>query len=486
MDRYAIDVEEYPSLQLMETAGMQAARLLSKRFPDESFGRYFAGRGNNGGDALVVARYMVLHAGHRVEIWFPSGRKGLTPETDRNVKWLQKLAEQTSFVTIRDGLPESGAKSADYLVDGLIGTGLESDVRGEAVHAIEWINESGVPVIAMDIPSGLHADRGVPLGHAVRARLTCAFGARKTGFYLEQGPEYTGEVCLFPLSFSPDSVPFEATLIDPDQYARMPRPERTAHWKYEDDTVWVVGGSEGLTGATVTAVRAAWKTGIGSVHLVSPRGLMRAYETLLPESIRFPVGDSGDRIWNREHLEEVREIVNRREGVLLMGPGMGRAEPTLQFAGELLEIWKGSAVLDADALHVPGLRTKRSPEGKKEWILTPHPGELGVYAGERFVEGRDRLQRAQELADEGKRWILSKGEPTMVGVPGQSSWIAGYSSRMFARAGFGDLLSGTIAGEFARSRDAAHAVRYALLSIERQARTLYLKQGRYPAPGDLL
>ncbi|MGM0506663.1 MAG: bifunctional ADP-dependent NAD(P)H-hydrate dehydratase/NAD(P)H-hydrate epimerase, partial [Bacteroidota bacterium] len=379
-----------------------------------------------------------------------------------------------------------GDATADYLVDGLIGTGLESDVRGDAANAIDRINETDGPVIAMDIPSGLHADRGVPLGRAVRATLTFAFGSLKTGFYLENGPEHTGEVQYVPLSFLPNSVPYEAKLIHPDQFARLDRPQRTASWKYEDDTVWVIGGSEGLTGATVTAVRAAWKTGVGSVHLISPRALMPVYETLLSEAIRIPVGGTDARSWSPEYLTEVREVLSRREGVLLAGPGLGRAEPTLQFAGELISGWEGPAVLDADMLRVPGLRELPYGKGDHEWILTPHPGELEAYAGEESTDGRDRLHRVQKLADEGRRWILSKGEPTLVGVPGEPSWVAGYSSRLFARAGFGDLLSGTVAGELARSRNAAHSVKYSLLSIERQARTSYLKEGRFPAPGDLL
>lgn len=486
MDRLAIEESGFSGLQLMETAGLQAARELARRFPGDAIGRYFAGRGNNGGDALVVARYMVLHAGHRADVWFPSGREGLSSETARNAEWLQQLAKQTSLVTIQDGIPESGTPSAEYVVDGLIGTGLESDVRGEAAPAIDRINETDLPVIAMDIPSGLHADRGVPLGRAVRATLTFAFGARKTGFYLERGPEYTGDVHYVPLSFYPANRPFEATLVHPDQYVRIARPARTASWKYEDDTVWVIGGSEGLTGATVTAVRAAWQSGVGSVHLVSPRGLMSVYETLLPEAIRIPVGDPDTRHWSLELLAETREILSRREGVLLIGPGMGRAEPTLRFAEELLSEWERAAVLDADALRIPGLRRVTGCGGASDWILTPHPGELTTYAGARSGDGRDRLLRVQELADEGRRWILSKGEPTVVGVPGEPPWIAGYSSRLFARAGFGDLLSGTIAGELARSRDIGHSVKYALLSIERQARTVHFKQGRYPAPGDLL
>lgn len=486
MDRLSIKEEGFSGLQLMETAGLQAARELSRRFPDDSFGRYYSGRGNNGGDALVVARYMVLHAGHRVEVWFPSGREGLSSDTDRNLEWLQTLSEQTSLVSIHDGLPESMDEAADYVVDGLIGTGLESDVRGEAARAIDQINGAGVPVIAMDIPSGLHADRGVVLGRAVRATLTFTFGARKTGFYLEQGPEHAGKIQYVPLSFFPEQRPYEATLIHPDQYARMARPERTASWKYEDDTVWVVSGSEGLTGATVTAVRAAWQTGVGSVHLVTPRGLMAVYETLLPEAIRIPVGGSGDRDWTPDHVAEVREILSRRAGVLLIGPGMGRAEPALKFAGKLLAGWEGSAVLDADALRVPGLRESIKAGVGSEWILTPHPGELAAYAGESPDEGRDRLQLVQRLADEGERWILSKGEPTVVGVPGEAPWVAGYSSRLFARAGFGDLLSGIVAGEMARSRDVGHSIRFALLSMERNAQKFYLKKGRYPAPGDLL
>jgi ADP-dependent NAD(P)H-hydrate dehydratase / NAD(P)H-hydrate epimerase len=460
-DQYTIHELGIDGFTLMETAGLQAAKFISEIESPESSGIYFCGKGNNGGDALVIARYLGIQFSHTCYIYFPAGRENLSPDAQKNLDLLLKLKQLglPLHLVSRQELPV--ADETDYIVDGLLGTGLESNLRSPFDAAVGLINQYQARKYALDIPTGLHTDTGIPMPDAVRADHTLSFGALKAGFYLGQGTSYTGTVVPFNLSFPSQARKHIAMLITPESGQMIPTIKRSAEHKYSDRLLYVVAGSEGLTGAAIMAAASAWKTGVGAVVLISPGGLLEIYEKNLPGIIKTPVGSRSDLCFDSSHLDEVLEIIQSKKGVLLIGPGIGRKEKTLNFVKDLLQQTDGNVVIDADALHT--VTEIEKPENAN-WILTPHPGEAGKLNGTAFKTDFERVTWAAGYSVSRNVSIVSKGHPTFVATPGSDNYMTGYDTRIFARAGFGDVLAGTISGNLAITNDAELSVVRALLS----------------------
>jgi len=267
---------------LMEVAGSSSAKLLLQDRPGLSHGIFLCGKGNNGGDALVVARYLVQH--HiKITIVFLSGSDDLSPDADKNFDLLQKFAPENKLTVFEHWNDFEEGSDFDFIVDGMLGTGLNSDVKGDYQNAVAWANEHKQPVFSMDIPTGLHADSGEVLGCAIEANRTFSFGGLKQGFYLEHGPTLTGTVDYCELPF-PNAYKDEcSTYLLDNSWVTIESPKLGKH-KYDSGVLYIVAGSEGLTGAAIMAAQSAWAEGLGAVILVCPRGVLSVYEENLPAS----------------------------------------------------------------------------------------------------------------------------------------------------------------------------------------------------------
>ncbi len=327
----------------------------------------------------------------------------------------------------------------------MLGTGLNSEVRAPYSDAIGWINKQEFPVFALDIPTGLHADSGRILGTAIQADYTLSFGALKIGFYLNDGFGCSGEVILCELSFpNKYKQPTGYLIVRKWVDANAPSLKKTKH-KYDGGVLYILAGSEGLTGASILAAKSAWAAGLGAVVLITPKGLLEIYEKQLVQIIKKPVGHRDDMYFNDSHVEEVQEILNEKPGKLLIGPGLGRRQETIRFTQKILGEFEGAAVIDADALFALSQWEEwKKPETAK-WILTPHPGELKSLLKKDISDDFDRLQQVCQYSKENKITILSKGMPSVVGTEKGEAYITGYDTRVFARAGFGDVLAGKTA-----------------------------------------
>jgi len=483
MDHDTIETFGIDGFTLMETAGLQAAQRIGRDIGRRAAGHFICGRGNNGGDGLVAARYLVMHYDHRCTVTFPAGLNPLSPDAERNLELLQKMQREGAPVRIEESLDPDRTPASDYLVDGLFGIGLARTLEGEYATAVEWINRQQQPVYALDIPSGLHADTGQIMGVTVKADITLSFGARKLGFYLNEGSRHTGSVDQINLSF-PDSVRrSEGVLISEEMEPYLPGIRRVAEHKYSDRVVYVVAGSEGLTGAAIYSARRAWRSGAGAVILLCPASLLPVYEQVLPEIIKIPVGSEADSWFRPEHTGEVLEQLRRKRGVLLIGPGLGNREESLTFAREVLEQYQGKAVIDADALNVVN-RVEKPDEAT--WLLTPHPGEAGRIKGGYFEDDLERLRWVRSVAVDRGIYMISKGAPGITGTPDGECYITGYQTTLFARAGFGDILSGAIAGNLAVTDEEMISILRALLDSYLKARQLQSALDRPIEPNDLL
>ncbi|MEX0845837.1 MAG: NAD(P)H-hydrate epimerase, partial [Balneolaceae bacterium] len=307
MDEKTISEFGIEGFTLMEIAGTRAADFIMTDIAPGSHGVFFCGKGNNAGDALVIAR-LLSQQGFSITLCFLSGTGNLSPDTQKNLDLLNKLGAEIEIHNWENFTP----KNYNFVVDGMLGTGLNSDVRAPYSDAIEWINNQKAPVFALDIPTGLHADSGRILGTAVQADFTLSFGALKTGFYLNHGYDCTGEVILCELSFpnkykKPTACLIHRKWVD----AISTSPQKTKH-KYDGGVLYIIAGSEGLTGAGILAAKSAWSAGLGAVILITPKGLLEIYEKQLVQIIKKTVGDKDDQFFKESHLDQVLEILREK------------------------------------------------------------------------------------------------------------------------------------------------------------------------------
>ena len=481
MDEKTISEFGIDGFTLMEIAGTRAADFIMSETASESHGIFFCGKGNNGGDALVIAR-LLSQQDYNITVCFISGTVDLSPDADKNYRLLKKLDTEIEILDWKNFNP----KEYDFVVDGMLGTGLNAEVQAPYSDAIEWINNQESLVFSLDIPTGLNADSGKIMGTAVQADFTFSFGALKTGFYLNEGFDIAGEVILCELSFPNKYKNPTAYLIDESWVeANTPTPKKRNH-KYDEGVLYIIAGSEGLTGAGILAARSAWSTGLGAVVLITPKGLLEIYEKQLEQIIKKPVGERDELFFKQSHLEGVQKILKEKPGKLLIGPGLGRRKDTIRFTQELLKNFAGDVVIDADALFaLSEMENWEKPE-TANWILTPHPGELASLVKKNLTNDRERLNSVSALAAEKNITILSKGMPGIIGTENGKSYITGYDTRIFSRAGFGDVLAGKTSAFWQLSGSAEIAGFKALIDGKQKAEAFYSIQSGVLEPIDII
>lgn len=484
VDRQTIQEMGIDGFTLMEIAGSSAAKKLLLDEPTLSHGVYLCGKGNNGGDALVIARYLVQH-NIEATVVFLSGTNDLSSDAEKNLQLLQNFDSQ-NLVSYADSWKDfTPPKDYDFIIDGMLGTGLANEVRGTYAEAVEWANNQSVPVFSIDIPTGLHADSGNILGCSINADRTFAFGSRKVGFYLEAGPNKTGEIDYCELPF-PNQYKDECSkyLLD-EQWVSMNDPVPGKH-KYDLGVLYIVAGSEGLTGAAIMAAQSAWAEGLGAVILICPRAILPIYEQNLPSIIKKPVGNRNDYFFKEKHTSDVLSIIKEKEGTVLLGPGLGREEKTLHFVAEFISQNKTDTVIDADGLWcLSQLKDWKKPK-QSNWVLTPHPGELKKLTQKDIIDDAQRLDIVQKYAPEHDVTVLSKGMPGIVGTPTGKCYLTNYNTRYFARAGSGDVLAGKVSAYVTLGYSPDHSCAMGLLHGKQKLNNFLKHQQGLPQPKDFI
>ncbi len=471
MDERTIKEFGIHGFTLMEVAGTKAADfIMSETFISDA-GLFVCGKGNNAGDALVAAR-ILSEKGYAVTILFVSGADDLSADTLKNLNLLKKLNGNISFVEENDDL---NFNDFEFIVDGMLGTGLLSNIRSPYDEIIEQINNSDANVFSMDVPSGLNADNGRIMGIAIRSDFTITFGALKAGFYLNDGFEYSGEIILCELPFPNQFKEKAAVLIDDRWVSTIQNQQKERKHKYDGGVVYIIAGSEGLTGAGVLAAKSAWNTGVGAVILITPNGLLEIYEKHLVQIIKKPVGTINDLHFKKEHSQAVLDILNEKPGTLLIGPGLGRKNTTIQFVLNVLSKFEGRSVIDADALFAIAQEENLAKPKNAEWVLTPHPGELAKLLESKTEDDFDRLIQVSNFAKSNTVTLLSKGYPCILGTKNGQAFLTGYNTKVFSRAGFGDILAGKICAKLLQTNSSELACINALLDGKEKSELLNSK-----------
>jgi len=464
IDSRTINEFGFDSFTLMETAALGASEIIQKKHGKKQAGLFICGKGNNAGDALAVARHLSDRYEHNIDLYFPLGTKKLTDDTRKNYSLLSKMKRFGVPINEADKSELPDFQKYNYVVDGLFGTGISGDIKGFLFDVIENLNKANVPVYSMDSPSGLSADSGKVMGISVKASATFMFGTQKIGLYLENASLYTGSVHFIPLQFPSHYCSSNTFLLNKNLFDSIPSMKRVARHKYEQGVVHVVAGSEGLTGAAITACRSAWQNGASAVFLYAPKKLLPIYETILPEIIKIPLGDDSDSHYKESHAEKITEQLESKPGTLLAGPGVGTRPDTQKCLLSIFQSYLGKAIIDADALSLWKELKSMAETEQNDWLFTPHIGESTKYMGSNFSTDIGRLNWAAEISNKHKCSIIMKGTPTFLTTPKNGRFITAYNTNMFSKAGFGDQLSGAIAAQTAIRDNSTYAALYSLYS----------------------
>jgi NAD(P)H-hydrate epimerase len=441
-DRWAIEDLGIASLDLMERAGAGLARLVTEVVAEGPV-VVVCGPGNNGGDGFVAAR--LLHdAGREVRVLAVVDADVYRGDARANLGRLP-VPLQPFDATALDG--------AAVAVDALLGTGVTGAPRPPAAGAVTALNALAIPVVAADVPSGVDASSGEVAGEAVRALATATFAAGKPGLWVQPGKAHAGRVEVIDIGIPAGAPVDPQTALASDLLiSGLPR-RAAASTKFTSGHVLVAGGSRGLTGAACLAAEAATRAGAGYVTALVPRALEDIFETKLTEVMTrgLPDGDGGH---TPAGAGQVAEAVAQHGGALVLGPGLGRAEPALAFAREVAATAPVPLLLDADGLnahagHLHALAARDAPT-----VLTPHAGELGRLLGvsSAEVEAR-RLHHAREAALQAASVVVLKGDDTIVAAPDGIAIVNAVAAPMLATAGTGDVLAGVIGALLAAEVD---------------------------------
>ncbi len=432
LDRVAIEEFGIPGIELMERASAVAFDVLRGRWPEAQRIVVIAGAGNNAGDGFILARLAKL-VGLDVRLLYLTAPEKLLGDA--------RLAYQgmAAAGVVSESFKATSLAQADVLVDALLDTGLCRPVEGEWAAAIVAMNESPAPVLALDIPSGLHSDTGSILGVAVRAAATISFIGLKQGLYTGLAREYAGDILFSDLDvpaaiYKRVDADAHRLEFDTSRDALLPRPRATHKGNYGH--VLIVGGELGYPGAAPLAAEAAARVGAGLVSVATRAAHVPVVSMLRPEVMAHGIESAAELI-----------PLLKKATVVLAGPGLGQTPWARHLLSVVLE-FRGPLVLDADALN---LLAVMGTEAQNNWVLTPHPGEAARLLGSNTaVVQTDRFAAAHELVARYGGISVLKGSGTIVLKEKEPSRVCSDGNPGMASGGMGDVLGGTIAGLIAQ------------------------------------
>ena len=438
LDRYAIETCGIAGAILMERAGTAAFAVLRERWPGIRRISVLCGMGNNGGDGYVVAR-LAQQAGLEATVMQVGDGSKLKGDAYMAAEAVRACG------LVPQPFAHSHLGSADVLVDALLGTGLDRAVSGEFRAAIEAINASRLPVLAIDIPSGLHADSGRVLGAAVEAQATVSFIGLKQGMFTGEGPDHCGAIYFADLAVPAEvytAASPSARRLDLSHLSRLLPPRRRTAHKGHFGHVLVVGGDHGYAGAARMAAEAAARVGAGLISLATRASHAGSIVLARPEIMGHGIEDP----------KALTPLFNKAT-VIALGPGLSQSSWARRLFARVLEQAK-PMVIDADGLNLLAM----DPMAKGTWILTPHPGEAARLLGTTSAAVQaDRFQAAAEIQKRYNGVCVLKGAGTVIAGPDGSLSVCQGGNPGMASGGMGDVLTGVIAGLLAQGLNLADA-----------------------------
>lgn len=477
-----------PEAVLMENAGLRVVEAIGERFgpPTCLNAVVICGKGNNGGDGFVAARHL-MNAGARVRVWLAGDPAAMAGAARLNYSVFKRFGGNIELIPVAlqaddetkrrrrrtaraaDDWPVRLANDlarADVIVDALLGTGVRGAVAGAMAEVIAAVNESGRPVVAVDIPSGVDADTGAVCGAAVKADLTVTFGAPKPGLLLHPGAALTGELVIgdisLPAALMAPTPGCLELLTAEDVAALLPQRAPTAH-KGDAGRLLIIAGSRGLTGAATIAAQAAVRAGAGLVTVLTPAASQPVLAAKLTEAMTAAGPETEGGQLAADAAEDALRLAARADAVAI-GPGLGVGDGVRALIRRMLSTEGAPLVLDADALNVlagePGGAAAALSGARRQVVLTPHPGEMARLVGREVAAiETNRITIARELAGAGRCCVVLKGAPTVIAGADGTAWLNPTGNPGMASGGMGDALTGAIAALIAQGLAPAEAAR---------------------------
>jgi NAD(P)H-hydrate epimerase len=449
LDNRTINEAGISGEKLMKTAGEGAAKEILNFIAglhQDHIKRFiiFAGKGNNGGDAYVTARYLYENCNIPLVIYAVSNTEELKGDAYIHAK---RLPKEIPHLIYHESKPIF--RKGDIIIDALLGTGVNGNLRPPYDSIIKDINNSGMPVVSLDIPSGLNGNNGCSATDVVKADLTITMGLPKRGFLFHRGPELCGRLkCIdigIPQNFI-DSIPSEFNMIFSDDIKILKRRPMNS-FKNKNGHILVIGGSYKYPGAPLLTAKAAMRSGAGLVTLAVPESAKITNPNM--HSIIFRrVRDSGSGTFSAESIPEIKELAAHSD-IIVAGPGMTPEKEIVPLLQEILSINK-TIVADADALNIIAENISLIKNKKGKLILTPHYGEFKRIMRTLKVEIKEmtvteKLNHARLLAKKTDSLIVLKGERTITTDKHGKNAVNCSGSPALATAGSGDILAGIIA-----------------------------------------
>lgn len=459
LDRVTIEEVGIPGAVLMDNAGRGAVCALWCTFPDLASMRVavLSGRGNNGGDGFVMARCL-MQRGIQVDVYLVGPRERVSGDARTPLEVLSRLGVRIQEMGTENGLsPEDIPWDAyDLFIDALLGTGLDSEVRGVFRDLILAMNRSRAPVMAVDIPSGLSSDHGRPLGVAVEARLTATFGLPKVGQFLYPGRALCGDLWVMDIGIPHQVVErkaFHRRVVTPEDLCDAITQRSPEAHKGDFGHLFVLAGSAGKTGAGVMASEAALRVGAGLVTMGVPRSLDLAMEARLTEVMTLPLPEDPNQTFSKEAVEVILSTSEGKTCVAL-GPGISTLGETPEMVREVVRRVNLPMVIDADGLNALVGHVDLLAACEALRIVTPHPGEMARLLGRNVKEiQEDRIGSALMLAQQSGTFVVLKGAGTVVASPQGQVGLVPTGNPAMASAGMGDVLTGILGGLLAQGMD---------------------------------
>ena len=453
LDRKAIETYRIPGIVLMENAGRGATEVISNTFPDLQKMKIaiVAGKGNNGGDGFVIARYL-LNRRISVKVYLLADSKGLRGDAETNFQIFQRMkGEVISVPSSKDYQKvKKELEKFDLLIDAIFGTGLDAEVRGYYREVIDHLNTLQKPIVAIDIPSGLDANTGKPFGTAVRASLTITFGLPKIGHVISPGLDYVGKLKLVDIGLPKKLVEEERIqtyLLENDEIRGwLSTPRRPDTHKGDYGHLLVIAGSVGKTGAAAMACEAALRIGAGLVTLAIPKSLNAIMEVKLTEVMTEPLPETPKQTLSLRAFSSILRLCENKKAVII-GPGIGTFKETQSLILKLIKTLNLPIILDADGLTALATQPKTLPTTNRSLILTPHPGEMAklIRSTPKDVQ-EDRISISRNFAQSHHVHLVLKGHRSLIATPKGEVFINPTGNPGMASGVTGDVLTGMIGG----------------------------------------
>jgi ADP-dependent NAD(P)H-hydrate dehydratase / NAD(P)H-hydrate epimerase len=462
IDRITIEELGMPSLTLMENAGVRFVEVLEARFAPLAKQRIaiLCGKGNNGGDGFVIARQLWMRHGIHPRVVLLGDPNTLRSDAAVNYNYLTRIGWEPRVVPDLEHwiIAKQELLDSTLLIDAILGTGLQRPLEGFALDIVSDVNSAfaHVPIVAVDIPTGLPSDTGDYFGEAVRATLTVTFTAPKISQIFPPNRDCVGELVVRTIGTPPELLlerpDFFLNLLEPSDVAPLLQRRMPDAHKGDFGHVLLIAGSRGKTGAAALAGRAALQAGAGLVTVATAESALPMIAASMPELMTeaLPETDTGS-ISTRAFDYGLLEKIAAGKTLLAIGPGLSQHPDTVAFVRRVMREFPGPMVLDADALNALAGATELLDGRDRVMVITPHPGEMARLAGvaNSDVQSR-RVETARAMAMGHHIYVVLKGHGTLIAEPGGQVFVCTTGNPGMATAGMGDTLTGIMAAFLAQ------------------------------------